>query len=127
VQGTDAERAESILDDARKLEDAGVFALVLECVPTDLAARITEALSIPTIGIGAGPACDGQILVLQDMVGLTAPGGRLPRFVRKYADIGAVISQAVGAYAADVREGRFPSEAESFGAPAPAPVKLYGV
>ncbi len=127
VQGTDAERAEAILEDARRLEDAGVFALVLECVPFDLAARVTEALAIPTIGIGAGPSCNGQILVLQDMIGLTAPGGRLPRFVRKYADVGAVIAGAVAEYAADVRDGRFPSEAESFGAAPQSPVRLYGV
>lgn len=127
VQGTDAEKAQTILDDAKRLEDAGVFALVLECVPADLAARVTESLSIPTIGIGAGPHCDGQILVVTDMLGLSTPGGRLPRFVRRYADLGAVITDAVSAYAADVREGRFPSEAESFGAAPPAPVKLYGV
>lgn len=127
VQGTDAERAEAILEDAKRLEDAGVFALVLECVPADLAARITEALAIPTIGIGAGPGCDGQILVLQDMIGLSAPGGRVPRFVRRYADVGAVIATAVSEYAADVRAGRFPSDEESFGAAPTAPVKLYGV
>jgi 3-methyl-2-oxobutanoate hydroxymethyltransferase len=127
VQGTDAERAEAILEDAKRLEDTGVSALVLECVPADLAARVTEALSIPTIGIGAGAGCDGQILVLQDMLGLSSPGGRLPRFVRRYADLGAVIAQAVSAYADDVREGRFPSEQESFGAAPAAPVKLYGV
>jgi 3-methyl-2-oxobutanoate hydroxymethyltransferase len=127
VQGTDSERAEAILEDARRLEDAGVFALVLECVPPELAARVTEALSIPTIGIGAGPSCDGQILVLHDMIGLSAPGGRVPRFVRRYAEVGAIIAGAVSAYADDVREGRFPSEQESFGAAPSAPVKLYGV
>jgi len=127
VQGTDAERAEAILEDARRLEDAGIFALVLECVPVELAARVTEALSIPTIGIGAGPSCDGQILVLHDMIGLSSPGGRVPRFVRRYADVAAVITGAVSAYADDVREGRFPSEQESFGAVPSAPVRLYGV
>jgi 3-methyl-2-oxobutanoate hydroxymethyltransferase len=130
VQGKRPAEADRIVDDAQRLADAGVFALVLECVPADLAARITEAVGVPTIGIGAGAACDGQILVVNDMLGLEAPGGRSPRFVRRYADLGAVITAAVSTYIADVEEGRFPSEAESYvveeNAPAAVPFRIYG-
>jgi len=130
VQGKKTEDASQLLDDARQLADAGVFAIVLECVPEDLAARITEEVAVPTIGIGAGPKCDGQILVLQDMLGLTAPGGRKPRFVRRYADLAGVIRDAVTSYVDDVSAGRFPSEAESFQAeadvPPPAAFRIYG-
>ena len=127
VQGRRATEARRLLDEAKKLADAGVFALVLECVPAELAARITEAIAVPTIGIGAGSGCDGQVLVLHDLVGLAAPGARVPRFVRRYADVGAVIREAAAAYVADVRSGAFPSEAESFSAePGEAPpVALY--
>ncbi len=127
VQGRRASEARRLLDEAKKLADAGVFALVLECVPGELAARITEAVPVPTIGIGAGAACDGQILVIHDLVGLTAPGTRTPRFVRRYADVGAIVQRAAADWIADVREGSFPSEAESFAAEAEAgaPVPLY--
>lgn len=127
VQGRRATEARRLLDEAKKLADAGVFALVLECVPAELAARITEAVPVPTIGIGAGAGCDGQVLVLHDLVGLAAPGARVPRFVRRYADVGAVIREAAAAYVADVRSGAFPSEAESFAADPSdaAPVPLY--
>ena len=133
VQGRRAAEARRIVDEAKKLVDAGIFALVLECVPAEVAARITEAIPVPTIGIGAGAGCDGQILVFHDLVGLTAPGTRAPRFVRRYADVGAIVRSAAAAYVADVRAGAFPSEAESFAADladspdaAPAePVVLY--
>lgn len=112
VRGTAADGARRIVDDARNLERAGAFAIVLESVPVEVAAEVTRAVGIPTIGIGAGPACDGQVLVLHDMLGFST--GYLPKFVRKYADLHAVIRGAVGAYAADVREGRFPDDATSY-------------
>lgn len=126
VQGKRRADAERLLDDARRLADAGVFAIVLECVPKELAARITAAVPVPTIGIGAGAGCDGQILVLHDMIGLTPEGAHTPRFVRKYADVASVISNAVVAYVADVRAGSFPSEAESYVAEEGSVVRLYG-
>jgi 3-methyl-2-oxobutanoate hydroxymethyltransferase len=112
VRGTAADGARRIVDDARNLERAGAFAIVLESVPVEVAAEVTRAVGIPTIGIGAGLACDGQVLVLHDMLGFST--GYLPKFVRKYADLHAVIRGAVGAYAADVREGRFPDDATSY-------------
>jgi len=112
VRGTAAEGARRIVEDARSLERAGAFAVVLESMPVEVAAEVTAAVGIPTIGIGAGPACDGQVLVLHDMLGFST--GYLPKFVRKYADLHAVIGGAVGAYAADVREGRFPDDATSY-------------
>ena len=127
VQGRRASEGRRLLDEAKKLVDAGIFALVLECVPAELAARVTEAVPVPTIGIGAGAGCDGQILVLHDLVGLSAPGTRTPRFVRRYADVGAIVQKAAADYVADVRSGSFPSEAESFAAEpdAEGPVALY--
>ena len=126
VQGRRASEARRLLDEAKRLVDAGVFGLVLECVPAELAARVTEAVPVPTIGIGAGAGCDGQILVLHDLVGLTVPGARTPRFVRRYADVGSIVQSAAAAYVADVRAGAFPSGAESFAAePEEAPVALY--
>jgi 3-methyl-2-oxobutanoate hydroxymethyltransferase len=110
VQGR-GEDGEQLLQDAKTLEAAGAFAVVLECVPTPLAARVTEALSIPTIGIGAGPDCDAQVLVWQDMAGLSP---RTPKFVRQYADVGSVLRDAATAYAQDVRSGNFPGPAESY-------------
>jgi len=112
VRGTAAEGARRIVDDARNLERAGAFAIVLESMPVEVAAEVTRAVAIPTIGIGAGPACDGQVLVLHDMLGFST--GYLPKFVRKYADLHAVIRGAVGAYAADVRAGLFPDDATSY-------------
>lgn len=129
VQGKRPAEAERIVEDAQRLTEAGIFALVLECVPADLAARITESVGIPTIGIGAGAACDGQILVVNDMLGLDAPGGRKPRFVRRYADLGEVITGAVTQYIADVEKGAFPSEAESYVVEEGAhttPLRIYG-
>jgi 3-methyl-2-oxobutanoate hydroxymethyltransferase len=103
---------EQLLADARAAEQAGAFALVLECIPAALAARITAAIGIPTIGIGAGTGCDGQILVFHDLLGLTS--GRLPRHVRAYADLRTTIVEAVGRYRDDVRQGAFPGPAETF-------------
>jgi 3-methyl-2-oxobutanoate hydroxymethyltransferase len=104
--------SEAIVADARAVADAGAFAIVLECVPVDLAARITAALPIPTIGIGAGPHCDGQVLVSSDMLGLF--DDFRPKFVRRYADLGASIRKAAADYVADVASGRFPNDQESF-------------
>src|SRR5216684_278534 len=106
-----ADTAES-LRDARAVEAAGAFAVVLEAVPRELAAQITRELRIPTIGIGAGPDCDGQILVVHDMLGLTF--GQTPKFARQYANLGEIISKAVRQYCDDVREGGFPSDGESY-------------
>jgi 3-methyl-2-oxobutanoate hydroxymethyltransferase len=100
-----------LLRDARAAQDAGAFSLVLECVPAGIASRITADLRIPTIGIGAGSDCDGQVLVLHDLLGLTA--GYVPRFARKYADLRSSISNAVGSFCEDVRQGKFPGEAET--------------
>ena len=115
VQGRGAGAAEALVADALALVEAGVFAIVLEGVPDVVAARVTEAVPVPTIGIGAGPACDGQVLVMHDLLGLE---DRVkPKFVRQYADLKADATAAVAAYAADVRTGRFPSEAESYHVP----------
>src|SRR5262245_32489224 len=103
---------DEILADARAVADAGAFALVLECVPRDVAARVTAELAIPTIGIGAGPDCDGQVLVTPDVLGLFDDFH--PRFVRRYASLGDQIRQAAAQYVADVRSGAVPSEKESF-------------
>jgi len=115
VQGRDAAAAEALVADAMALVEAGVFAVVLEGVPDVVAARVTEALPVPTIGIGAGPACDGQVLVMHDLLGLE--DRVTPKFVRRYADLKAEAVAAVSAYAADVRSGSFPSEAESYHVP----------
>lgn len=112
VQGKTAETAEQVIRDARAVEAAGAFSIVLESMPRELAARITRELRIPTIGIGAGPDCDGQILVLHDMIGLGS--GHIPKFARRYASVGEVISRAVSEYASDVRSGHFPSDEESY-------------
>ena len=112
VQGKTTDAAEQLLRDARAVEAAGAFAVVLEAVPRELAAHITRDLRIPTIGIGAGPDCDGQILVLHDLLGLTF--GATPKFARQYANLGEVISKAVHEYCEDVRSGGFPSDAESY-------------
>lgn len=115
VQGKTPDAAEQLLRDARAVEAAGAFAVVLEAVPRDLAARITGDLRIPTIGIGAGPDCDGQVLVLHDILGLTF--NQTPKFARQYANVGEAIFSAARAYCDDVRSGRFPSDAESYHAP----------
>jgi len=112
VQGRSEEAAERLVQDALELQAAGCFALVLECIPSELGARVTRELSIPTIGIGAGPDTDGQVLVLQDMLG--AQTTFQPKFVRRYADVASVVQGAVASFARDVREGAFPSAAESY-------------
>ncbi|MGQ9576639.1 MAG: 3-methyl-2-oxobutanoate hydroxymethyltransferase [Thermoguttaceae bacterium] len=101
-----------LLADARAIQQAGAFSVILECIPADLAGQVTAALAIPTIGIGAGAACDGQILVVHDVLGLTA--GRLPRHARAYADLKTLIAQAVTRWRDDVRTGAFPAPQESF-------------
>jgi 3-methyl-2-oxobutanoate hydroxymethyltransferase len=112
VKGKDAEEARKIVEDAVNLEKAGAFAVVLESMPLELGKTVTEAVGIPTIGIGAGPHCDGQVLVFHDLVGYST--GYQPKFVRKYADLSATIGRAVGDYAADVRAGRFPDDSTSY-------------
>jgi 3-methyl-2-oxobutanoate hydroxymethyltransferase len=105
-------QVERLLADAKAVEEAGAFALVVECVPSDLAATITRSVSIPTIGIGAGPHCDGQILVTQDMLGLY--GDLRPKFVKRYTEAGSQIRAAIEAYCRVVREGKFPDAPHSF-------------
>jgi 3-methyl-2-oxobutanoate hydroxymethyltransferase len=112
VQGKTTDAARQVERDALAVEAAGAFSVVLESVPRELAANITEKLRIPTIGIGAGPDCDGQVLVFHDLVGLTLD--HTPKFARRYANLADEISRAVTEYCADVRDGRFPSDAESF-------------
>lgn len=112
VQGRRPQEAEKMLTDARILEGAGVFAIVLECVPADLAREITRKVSVPTIGIGAGPDCDGQILVVDDLLGLSP--GPAPKFVKRYADLRTVMLQAVRAYAEDVRGEAFPGPEHAY-------------
>lgn len=123
VQGKTAETARNLLADAKALEDAGAFAVVLEVVPREIAKLITESISIPTIGIGAGPHCDIQVLVLHDILGLSF--GKLARFVRPYANLRETISDAVSRYAEDVRSGDYPSNNESYGLPADAAAELH--
>lgn len=113
AQGFSEEVADRILADAKAHQEAGAFAVVLESITEALGRRITEALSVPTIGIGASPACDGQILVTEDILGLS--GGRIPKFARQFADVSGVISEAVGEYARQVREGDFPGLENCFG------------
>jgi 3-methyl-2-oxobutanoate hydroxymethyltransferase len=115
AQGRTAEAAHRIVDEARALEAAGCFAVVLEAVPAPVAARITEALAIPTIGIGAGVSCDGQVLVWHDLLGISA--GHVPRFVKQYARIGDAIETALRAYVADVRAGTFPAPEHTYPMP----------
>jgi 3-methyl-2-oxobutanoate hydroxymethyltransferase len=116
VQGKTPRTAQQLIDDAKALEDAGAFAVVLEVVPREIARIITESISIPTIGIGAGADCDIQVLVLHDMLGLSF--GKTARFVRPYANLREVITDAVTRYADDVRNGTYPATAESYGLPA---------
>ena len=114
VQGRDRADAEALIAAARRLEAAGAFLLVLEAVPAAVGAAITAAVSIPTVGIGAGAGCDGQVLVFADLLGLT--DGPLPRFVRRYASLGPTIQAAVERFAADVRSGDYPAANESYDA-----------
>jgi 3-methyl-2-oxobutanoate hydroxymethyltransferase len=112
VQGKDYEGAKRILEDAMLLQEAGCFALVLECVPTRLAELISERLSIPTIGIGAGDGCDGQVLVIHDMLGIT--NKYLPKFAKKYAELATDMTAAISTYATEVRDGLFPEAQHGF-------------
>ena len=112
VQGKTPEAGEQLLRDARAVEAAGAFSIVLESIPRELGARITAELRIPTIGIGAGPECDGQVLVIHDLIGLSF--GHKPKFARRYAEMGEIISRAAAEYCRDVREGTFPSDEESY-------------
>jgi 3-methyl-2-oxobutanoate hydroxymethyltransferase len=116
AQGRTAASARKLYDEALELEEAGCFAIVLEAVPAPVAARITEALTIPTIGIGAGGDCDGQVLVWHDLLGLYS--GSTPRFVKRYADLAGEIADALGRYASDVRHGAFPEEQHTYAIPA---------
>ncbi|MGA1795394.1 MAG: 3-methyl-2-oxobutanoate hydroxymethyltransferase [bacterium] len=108
VQGRDRDQAQLLLDGAKRLEDAGIFSLVLEGIPPNLAATITRALSIPTIGIGAGVECDGQVLVIHDLLGFT--GQKPPKFVKQYAHLYETMLEAVKAFSAEVQSGAFPSD-----------------
>lgn len=112
VQAKSARAARRLIDDCLALEDAGAFSIVLESVPSPVAAMATERVSIPTIGIGAGPDCDGQVLVLHDVLGLF--GEFKPKFAKRYADLGPIVVEALRAFDADVREGRFPDAEHSF-------------
>jgi 3-methyl-2-oxobutanoate hydroxymethyltransferase len=115
AQGRTAEKAERLYEDALALEAAGCFAVVLEAVPAPVAARVTEALEVPTIGIGAGAACDGQVLVWHDLLGLYE--GKAPRFVKRYADLAGEARRAIESYVHDVRESRFPEERHTYSIP----------
>ena len=121
VQGKTEAQAARILADAKGLLEAGAFSIVLEGVPSKLAATITDALRIPTIGIGAGPGTDGQVLVLHDMLGLTS--GKAPKFVKRYANLAEEIARAATSYADDVREGKFPGPEHEYSANGSAPAK----
>jgi 3-methyl-2-oxobutanoate hydroxymethyltransferase len=124
VQGKRLDEARALVEDAQALEEAGIFALVLEGMPESVGRMITEATSVPTIGIGAGRHCDGQVLVFHDFVGLGT--GPAPRFVRRYADLAGAITDATRRFIEDVRSGDYPSEAETYSAPAPAPAQGGG-
>ncbi len=116
VQGRDSEQAVQILEDALRLQDAGCFSVLLEGIPAELARRVTESLAVPTIGIGAGPHCSGQVLVIHDVLGLLP--GKSPKFVRRYAEGFDLLSEALRLYSEDIRSGAFPSDAESYSLPA---------
>jgi 3-methyl-2-oxobutanoate hydroxymethyltransferase len=125
LQGKNADDARRLIDEALALEQVGCFSIVLECVPSELAAFITERVNIPTIGIGAGVRCDGQVLVYHDVLGLH--DGHTPKFVRKYANGAAELQNALGRFLTDVREGAFPNDAESFHGTSEEELKrLYG-
>ena len=112
VQGKDLETAKKLVDDAKALDQAGCFSIVLECVPTELAKRVTEEVSVPTIGIGAGQYCDGQVLVINDMLGMFT--GHIPKFVKKFANLQPIILDALAAYKKEVEDGVFPGEEHGF-------------
>ena len=112
IQGKNKEQALKLVEDAKALEDAGVFAVVLECVPAELAARISHAVTIPTIGIGAGGGCDGQILVTHDLLGIYQ--GKTAKYVKQYAQLGNLMEEAILRYVQDVKGGIFPQDGQSF-------------
>jgi len=114
VQGRDNASRQKVLEDARAVADAGAFAMVIEGVPLDLARQITETVDIPTIGIGAGPHCDGQVLVMHDLLGIDTGERKAPRFVRRYANLGRQITEAVESYVSEVHDGAFPSDDECY-------------
>jgi 3-methyl-2-oxobutanoate hydroxymethyltransferase len=115
VQGKDEERAQALLRDAQELQAAGCYAIVLECIPAELARFITGRLEVPTIGIGAGPHCDGQVLVLNDLLGLDL--SFKPKFVKRFGSVGEAVTEAVQGYVREVREQTFPADEHSFHAP----------
>ena len=123
VQGKDEEKAKTILEDALKLQEAGVFSIVLECIPEKLAKIISEKLDIPTIGIGAGKYCDGQVLVTQDMLGMYTDF--TPKFVKQYTALGHNIKESVGKYIEEIQAGAFPTEAHVFSISEEVLEKLY--
>lgn len=123
VQGKTAEAAQKLLDNARAVEKAGAFALVLECVPYKLAEIITRELKIPTIGIGAGAGCDGQVLVYQDLLGMFSDF--TPKFVKKYADLGSIMKEAFKSYIEDINNGDFPKQEHTYGIDDEVIEKLY--
>ncbi len=115
VQGTQTDAAERVIEDARALEAAGVYAMVVEGVPAELGRRVTEAVGVPTIGIGAGPDCDGQVLVCYDFLGMYSDVR--PKFVKRFAELGDAIVAATQGYVSEVRSGAFPTADHSFGTP----------
>ncbi|MBQ8132878.1 MAG: 3-methyl-2-oxobutanoate hydroxymethyltransferase [Clostridia bacterium] len=123
VQGKSMEAAKKLIEDARAVQEAGAFAVVLECVPSKLAEKITKELTIPTIGIGAGGGCDGQVLVYQDMLGMFSDF--TPKFVKKYADIGTIMKEAFRNYIKELDEGTFPSEEHGYKIDGDIIEKLY--
>jgi 3-methyl-2-oxobutanoate hydroxymethyltransferase len=123
LQAKTADAARALVEDARMLEEAGAFAIVLEVIPREIAREVTEALGVPTIGIGAGSDCDAQILVTHDLLGLSF-SKTSPRFVRRYADLRAAMDEAIQTYAEDVRAGSFPSDSESYPLPADVAAEL---
>jgi 3-methyl-2-oxobutanoate hydroxymethyltransferase len=112
VQARASEEVDRLLEDAQAIVEAGIFALVLEGIPPDVAARVTAAVNVPTIGIGAGPQCDGQVLVIHDLLGMLP--GKAPKFVRRYADVHGTSTDAIKRWAQDVRSGSFPSSDETY-------------
>ncbi|HET7656682.1 MAG TPA: 3-methyl-2-oxobutanoate hydroxymethyltransferase [Bacillales bacterium] len=124
IQGKDAEAARILIEDAKKIEAAGAFMLVLECVPWQLAERVSEAIQIPTIGIGAGPKTDGQVLVYHDLIGYG--GDWSPKFAKRYANVSETIRTAIGDYVSEVKSGKFPEEKHSFTMKEEEMKALYG-
>lgn len=123
VQGKTAEAAQRLIEDAKRVEEAGAFMVVLECIPAPIAKKITEAISIPTIGIGAGAGCDGQVLVYQDMLGMFSD--YVPKFVKHFAEAGEVMKKAFSDYTAEVKAGTFPTQAQTYGIADDVLEKLY--